>query len=216
MKAPLNHAERYAASGYVLADTAHALGGAVTQAVREKWGDIMFRMASADDLSETADNPFDSGRSLADYLDIAPTPAVIRQASGLLAASQGSPTATTLDQHFAYRKREAETALGLLQYSSPKRLIDNQPVWQELYGVSVVSIYLDSFLDARDDINKLPQFQPKDVQRVAAGRILSSVSEVKPSTWMVLGAAMRRHKLVGHLGKDMLKSTTIFDRFRKY
>ena len=206
MKFPEERTAQYAVTGYILAETAERLGCDMPDAVYESWAATMSRLGSADDVSESDNNVFNTADSLLDYLGLDPNPQLVEVADELLVANELSFAADSVSKYFASRKREAETSAGLLQFSSPKAVAENEPVWKQMRALSVFGVYFDSYLDAPADVAQLPQFRPAQLRRSAVVHMARVSSEITPKAWFAIGKASHHYGMGGYMLRRLLGS----------
>lgn len=94
----------------------------------------MYRLAAADELTESYPVIIDSGAALVECLDIEPNKMAVGAAEGLLNASKGSIDAPTITEHLDNRRDEATESALLLRSQTPE-LIEDGCLWGKVrYG----------------------------------------------------------------------------------
>ena len=193
---------QYEECAYILADAVAYTGYDLSPATRGGWASMMYRLATADALSEADPSIFASGESLVGYLEIAPNEMAVSAAAGLLQASAKSIQADTIEGHLDSRRDEAVQSVALLRSQTPE-LSDATELWAKVDDMNVAGIYLDSLFDAREDSYVRAAFSAKDLAVNSAARFLKTVRAMDAHTRVAVTRACVEHGLAGHLIRSL-------------
>ena len=185
---------QYRICGEVMADTANGIGLPIDAVTMDRWSDTMARLATADDISEATPEAFSDPVILVRELGLdTGQPCLVDAAAGLLDANTRSSTSSALADHFTARRDEAKYSMDLLRYQSPNSSKHPQ-AWQELEGLCITGIYVDSLFDAIKDAKRLPHFTASQLAMGSLKHFVRSLRSLQPET---LGSFRRAAHRVG-------------------
>jgi len=183
---------QYRICGEVMANTANGIGLPIDDVTADRWGDTMARLATADDISEATPEAFSDPAILVQELGLdTDQPCLVDAASGLLDANTRSSNSSVLADHFAARRDEAKYSMDLLRFQSPNS--NKQPAaWQELEGLCITGIYLDSLFDAIKDAKRLQHFTASQLAIGSLKHFARSLRALQPETIVSFQRAAHR------------------------
>jgi hypothetical protein len=189
---------QYESCAYILADVIGNMGFELTDVTMQRWGNMMYRLAAADELAETQPEAFSSGEHLVEVLQIVNNEMAVEAASGLLAASSRSINSSSIREHLDNRRDEAVESVALLRSQTPE-LIDESDLWSEVDTMTIAGIYLDSFVDAREDAGERADFTPGNLALHSFARFVKTVREMRMDTRIAVAQAGISHGLAGYI-----------------
>ena len=190
---PEDRPAQYGMCGHILAMTASGIGVPVPDETSDLWAHTMSRLATTDGILEATPEVYDHVPVLMGQLNLDPeNPALAAAAEGLIIADRDALSATDLAGHFQARSREAIHAADLLRFQAPDSVRRSEPLWRQLNALAVTGVYLDCFLDARKDAERLTQFTPAQLVAGSLRRLGGAMRSVEPKTWLSLGKASRQ------------------------
>ena len=203
---------QYAECAYILAETFGELGHPISEETQLNWDILMRRIAVADDISEQDPGVLRSGESLVQYLGVTANLQAITAADSLLDASRRSIAAPTLKAHLDSREDEAVHSMSLLRSQTPELLPTN--VWRQADLMNIAGIFLDSFVDARDDAGELANFTARQLLVGSAMRFAATIGRMDKESLRVITAVSARHGFARHCSKEIMRRVCGIDLVR--
>ncbi len=177
---------QYALCADVLAQTARNLGYEVNPETQASWHDTMWNLVEVDHMAEAAAGETADPLRVLGALGVEttnPQPELVEAGRSLWDTMLASPKATTIDEHYQSRGAESRAVTDVFRYQSPVELQRKDRLWRQLTAISVLGVFTDSLVDAREDADTLP-FSEKDLVFGAARYALATMREITPRTWM--------------------------------